>query len=89
MGDTVHKFFAAPLLRNILFVLLLLVIASAAGYFAPRFSGQRDIPHNASKSLEPASVELLEQLTGPVNCSSNSTLAGSRLLVALGVLSWR
>ena len=79
MGDTVRKFFTAPLLRNILFVLLLLGIASAAGYFATRYSVQRDITHNASNSLEPASVELLEQLTGPVNVTVYATEHDARL----------
>ena len=79
MGDTVRKFFTAPLLRNILFVLLLLGIASAAGYFATRYSMQRDITHNASNSLEPASVELLEQLTGPVNVTVYATEHDARL----------
>src|SRR3989338_2251957 len=79
MGDTVRKFFTAPLLRNVLFVLLLLGVASAAGYFATRYSMQRDITHNASNSLEPASVELLEQLTGPVNVTVYATEHDARL----------
>ena len=73
-----RKFFAAPLLRNTLFVLLLLGAASASGYLAARYSIQRDITHNASNSLEPASVELLEQLAGPVNVTVYATERDAR-----------
>ncbi|MDP1633945.1 MAG: Gldg family protein [Gallionellaceae bacterium] len=74
-----RKFFTAPLLRNILFVLLLLGVASALGYLATRYAIQRDITHNASNSLEPTSVEVLEQLTGPVNVTVYATEHDARL----------
>ena len=45
-----RKFLTHPLLRNILFVLLLSGIAFASGYFAIRYSIQSDITHNASNS---------------------------------------
>ena len=74
-----RKFLTYPLLRNILFVLLLSGIASASGYFAIRYSIQRDMTHNASNSLEPVSAEVLEQLTGPVNVTVYATEHDARL----------
>jgi len=75
----VRKFFTHPLLRNLLFVLLLLAIASGLGYLATRYTMQRDITHNASNSLEPASVEILGQLGGPVNITVYATEQDARL----------
>jgi len=74
-----RKFFTSPLLRNLLFVLLLLGIASGLGYLATRYHVQRDITHNASNSLEPASVEVLRQLGGPVNITVYATEQDARL----------
>ena len=74
-----RKFLTYPLLRNILFVLLLSGIAFASGYFAIRYSIQSDITHNASNSLEPVSAEVLEQLTGPVNITVYATEHDARL----------
>jgi len=74
-----RKFFASPLLRNLLFVLLLMGIASGLGYLATRYHVQRDITHNASNSLEPASVEVLRQLGGPVNITVYATEQDARL----------
>ncbi|TAN73725.1 MAG: ABC transporter [Gallionella sp.] len=74
-----HKFFTAPLLRNILFVLLLLGAASGLGYLATRHPIQRDITHNASNSLEPGSMAVLGQLAGPVNITVYATEHDARL----------
>ena len=74
-----RKFFTHPLLRNLLFVLLLLAIASGLGYLATRYAMQRDITHNASNSLESASVEVLRQLGGPVNITVYATEQDARL----------
>lgn len=74
-----RKFFTSPLLRNLLFVLLLLGIVSGLGYLATRYHVQRDITHNASNSLEPASVEVLRQLSGPVNITVYATEQDARL----------
>jgi len=74
-----RKFLTHPLLRNILFVLLLSGIAFASGYFAIRYSIQSDITHNASNSLEPVSAEVLEQLTEPVNVTVYATEHDARL----------
>jgi ABC-type uncharacterized transport system involved in gliding motility auxiliary subunit len=68
-----RKFFTAPSLRNLLFVLLLLGIASGLGYLASLHHLQRDITFNASNSLEPASVAVLKQLNGPVNVTVYAT----------------
>ena len=74
-----RKFFTSPLLRNLLFVLLLSGIAFGLGYLATRYHVQRDITHNASNSLEPASVEVLGQLRGPVNITVYATEQDARL----------
>ena len=67
------------MLRNLLFVLLLLGIALGLGYLATRYHVQRDITHNAGNSLEPASVEVLRQLSGPVNITVYATEQDARL----------
>lgn len=79
-----RKFFTSLLsrnvaLRNMIFVLLLLSAALGLGYFATRHHVQRDVTHNASNSLEPASVEVLKQLTGPVNITVYATEQDVRL----------
>ena len=78
-NESLREFHIKPLLRNLLFVLLLLGIASGLGYLATRYSVQRDITHNASNSLEPASVEVLRQLGGPVNITVYATEQDARL----------
>ncbi|HEX5337222.1 MAG TPA: GldG family protein [Gallionella sp.] len=74
-----HKFFTAPSLRNALFALLLIGIASGLGYLANRHHLQRDITLNASNSLEPSSVAVLKQLSGPVNITVYATEHDARL----------
>ncbi|MCR4297221.1 MAG: GldG family protein [Gallionella sp.] len=74
-----RKIFTAPLLRNMLFVLLLLGAAFALGYLATHYSIQHDITHNAGNSLEPSTVEVLEQLAGPVNVTVYATGHDARL----------
>ncbi|MFZ2300452.1 MAG: Gldg family protein [Gallionella sp.] len=68
-----RNFFNSPMLRNLLFVLLLSSIAFGLGYLATRYHVQRDITLNASNSLEPGSVEVLGQLDGPVNITVYAT----------------
>jgi len=67
------------MLRNLLFVLLLLGVVLGLGYFATRYHAQRDITFNASNSLEPGSVEVLKQLAGPVNITVYATEQDARL----------
>ena len=74
-----RKFFTHPALRNLVFVLLLLSIASGLGYLATRYHVQRDITHNAGNSLEQTSVEVLKQLHGPVNVTVYATEQDARL----------
>src|SRR3989338_5338357 len=74
-----HKFLTAPSFRNLLFVLLLLGAATGLGYLASHYHLQRDLTHNASNSLEPASVEVLRQLSGPVNITVYATEQDARL----------
>ncbi len=66
-------------LRNTFFVLLLLGTAFGLGYLATRYQIQRDVTHNADNSLAPASVEVLKQLTGPVNITVYATEQDVRL----------
>ena len=74
-----RKLLTSPMLRNLLFVLLLLGIAFGLGYLATRYPVQRDITHNARNSLEPGSVEVLKQLNGPVNITVYATEQDARL----------
>ena len=74
-----RKFLSAPALRNLLFVLLLLGITFGLGYFAMQYHVQRDITLNATNSLEPGSVEVLKQLSGPVNITVYATEQDARL----------
>lgn len=69
----------APSLRNTLFVLLLIAIASGAGHLASRYKLQRDITLNTSNSLEPASVTVLREMTGPVDITVYATERDARL----------
>jgi len=74
-----RKFFSNLALRNLLFVFLLTGIAVGLGYLATRYHLQHDLTHNASNSLEPASVEVLKQLSGPVNITVYATEQDARL----------
>jgi ABC-type uncharacterized transport system involved in gliding motility auxiliary subunit len=74
-----HKFSPNPALRNLLFVLLLLGATSGLGYLAMHHPVQRDVTYNASNSLEPGSVEVLSQLSGPVNFTVYATEQDARL----------
>ena len=78
-NESLRGFHIKPLLRNMLFVLLLLGAAFALGYLATHYSIQHDITHNASNSLGPSSVEVLEQLAGPVNVTVYATGHDARL----------
>jgi len=74
-----RKFPAIPALRNLLFVALLFGIAAGLGYLATLYHLQLDLTHNAGNSLEPASVEVLGQLSGPVNITVYATEQDARL----------
>jgi ABC-type uncharacterized transport system involved in gliding motility auxiliary subunit len=74
-----YKFSSHPTLRNVLFVLLLIGAASALGYLATHYAFQRDVTYNASNSLEPSSVEVLGQLSGPVTVTVYATEQDARL----------
>lgn len=73
------EFFKSPVLRNLLFSLLVLGGAIALGLLANQHALQRDITHNALNSLEPASVEALGKLAGPVNITVYATEQDARL----------
>ncbi len=73
------KLISYPILRNLLFALLLSGIAIGLGYLAMKHPVQRDVTHNAGNSLEPVSVEVLAQLRGPVNITVYATEQDVRL----------
>ena len=74
-----NKYFSNPILRNLLFVSLLLAGAACLGYIAMLYPVQRDVTYNASNSLEPGSVEVLKQLEGPVMITVYATEQDARL----------
>jgi hypothetical protein len=68
-----------PALRNAIFIVLLVGSASGLGYIATHYHVQRDITHNANNSLDPASVELLTQMDGPIKVTIYATEHDARL----------
>jgi len=74
-----RKFLTALSLRNALFIFLVIVTAGGLYQLANRYHLQRDVTHNALNSLEPASLEVLRQLKGPVNISVYATEQDARL----------
>jgi ABC-type uncharacterized transport system involved in gliding motility auxiliary subunit len=55
------------LAKNIAYVALLLAAAIALYWLAARYPLQHDLTQGASNSLEPASVQVLQQMPGPVH----------------------
>lgn len=74
-----RKLLTAPLLHNVLFVVLLCGAAFGLAYLAERHPLQRDLTHNAANSLEPESVNVLRQLQGPVSITVYATEQDPRL----------
>jgi len=74
-----RKFLTALSLRNALFIFLVIVTADGLYQLANRYHLQRDVTHNALNSLEPASLDVLRQLKGPVNISVYATEQDARL----------
>jgi ABC-type uncharacterized transport system involved in gliding motility auxiliary subunit len=74
-----RKLLTAPLLHNVLFVVLLCGTAFGLAYLAERHPLQRDLTHNAANSLEPESVNVLRQLQGPVSITVYATEQDPRL----------
>lgn len=68
-----RKLYKIHSLRNLLFVLILIGVATGLGYLATRHHIQRDVTYNTINSLEPASIEVLKQLAGPVNITVYAT----------------
>ena len=73
------RFFKSHSLRNLLFVLILIGVATGLGYLAKRHHVQRDVTYNTINSLEPSSIEVLKQLDGPVNITVYATEQDARL----------
>lgn len=74
-----RKFLNSTPLRNLLFVLILLSIATGLGFLSYRHPMQRDLTFNASNSLEPVSVNVLKQLSGPVSITVYATMQDAQL----------
>ncbi len=68
-----YKFLLNQPLRNLLFVLVLTGVAAGLGYVAMQYPIQRDVTYNTVNSLEPGSVEILAQLSGPVTITVYAT----------------
>jgi hypothetical protein len=73
------KVFKSHSLRNLLFVLILIGVASGLGYLAAHYHIQRDVTYNTINSLEPSSIEVLKQLNGPVEITVYATEQDARL----------
>jgi hypothetical protein len=73
------KVFKSHSLRNLLFLLILIGVATGLGYLAKRHHVQRDVTYNTINSLEPSSIEVLKQLDGPVNITVYATEEDARL----------
>jgi ABC-type uncharacterized transport system involved in gliding motility auxiliary subunit len=74
-----NKFARNPVLRNLLFVLLVLGVASGLGYLAAKHHLQRDVTYNSINSLDPDSIEVLKQMDGPVKITVYATEQDARL----------
>ena len=68
-----------PYLRSLLISLLLLIAALGLGNLIMHYNVQRDITFNASNSLDPASVDVLKQMSGPVTITVYATEQDARL----------
>ena len=67
------KFHTAPVLRNLLFLLATFALAIVPGYLAIHHAVQRDLTFNAYNSLDPASVDVLSKMEGPVTFTAYAT----------------
>ncbi|MDX8385469.1 MAG: Gldg family protein [Gallionella sp.] len=74
-----NKFYSSLVFKNLIFVLLLAVMALGIGYFATRFHAQQDITHNANNSLDPVSVTVIEQMNEPINITVYATEHDAKL----------
>lgn len=73
------KIFKSNALRNALFTLLLCGTTIGLNYLATHHRLQRDVTYTASNSLSASSVDVLRQLTGPVNITVYATEQDARL----------
>lgn len=67
------------LLKNLFFTLLLLAAATALAQLAARYPARWDVTQNAANSLEPGSVEVLEQLPGEIELAVYAAGQDARL----------
>jgi ABC-type uncharacterized transport system involved in gliding motility auxiliary subunit len=74
-----HEFTRNPVIRNLLFMMLVLGAASGLGYLAAKHHLQRDVTYNSINSLDPDSIAVLGQMDGPVNITVYATEQDARL----------
>ena len=72
------KIFNNKALRNVLLVLLLCGAALGLNYLASQHHVQRDVTYTASNSLTAASIDVITQLTGPLNITVYATEQDAR-----------
>lgn len=72
------KIFNNQALRNVLLVLLLCGAALGLNYLASQHHVQRDVTYTASNSLTAASIDVITQLTGPLNITVYATEQDAR-----------
>jgi len=74
-----NKLYSSHTFQNVIFVLLLAVIALGIGYLATRFHAQQDITHNANNSLDSTSIAVLNQMSEPINITVYATEHDAKL----------
>lgn len=74
-----HKVELSPMLRNAIFVVLMICTAAGLGWLAARHHVQYDITQNANNSLDTVSREILAQMNGPVSVTVYATKHDARL----------
>ena len=73
------RLFTRTLLRNLLFVALLAGAALGLNHLATLHHWQQDVTYTASNSLSDSTVDVLKQLTGPVDITVYATEQDARL----------
>ena len=77
--ETLRKFHVSHSIGNLLFVLIVIGTAAGLAFLSAHHHIQRDVTYNTTNSLEPASIEVLRQLDGPVNITVYATQQDVRL----------
>ena len=73
MTEINHKLRRQHRIHHGVFVILLLVLMGVLGYLATQYRMQWDISQNQRNSLNAASIEILQKLSGPVQVTAYAT----------------